>query len=309
MPKKLTKEICLERFRSIHGDKYDYEPFNYNNVHDILTVHCKHHGKFIQSITSHLKGSGCSKCVGRYKPDNEEFIEMSKKLHKNKFDYSLVDYKNTKTKINIICPKHGIFSQLPKTHLTGAGCLRCKNENLVLTTEEFIKKSRFIHNEKYDYSKTTYLRQHLKVVIRCMYHGEFTQRAGAHLSGQGCPRCSHIVSKPEILFLDFLGVPNLPENRQKRIGKFVVDGILENSIYEFLGDFYHGNPKTYKSNTINKKNGKSFGELYSKTKHKFKKLYDMGYEVNYIWESDWGSWVKCKNFPIPLKSFKKSHLI
>ena len=47
----------------------------------------------------------------------EDFIERAKLFHNNKYDYSLVEYKNARTKIKIICPIHGIFEQTPDNHL------------------------------------------------------------------------------------------------------------------------------------------------------------------------------------------------
>jgi hypothetical protein len=42
-----------------------------------------------------------------------EFIKNAKNLYGNKYDYSLVNYINAKTKIKIICPEHGEFEQIP----------------------------------------------------------------------------------------------------------------------------------------------------------------------------------------------------
>ena len=56
---------------------------------------------------------------------NKEFIEKSKKIHGNKYEYSLVNYISSKNKIKIICPKHGIFEQTPNSHLNGHGCQIC----------------------------------------------------------------------------------------------------------------------------------------------------------------------------------------
>ena len=54
----------------------------------------------------------------------KEFIEKAKKVHNNKYDYSLVEYKNSTTKIKIICPIHGEFMQTPITHYK-SGCSKC----------------------------------------------------------------------------------------------------------------------------------------------------------------------------------------
>jgi len=46
----------------------------------------------------------------------EQFIKESKNIHGNKYDYSLVNYKNNRTNVKIICKKHGIFEQKPCKH-------------------------------------------------------------------------------------------------------------------------------------------------------------------------------------------------
>lgn len=55
----------------------------------------------------------------------KEFIERAINIHANGYDYSLVDYINTKTKVKIICLKHGLFEQIPNNHLSGMGCPIC----------------------------------------------------------------------------------------------------------------------------------------------------------------------------------------
>ena len=57
------------------------------------------------------------------------------------------------------------------------------------TTSEFIEKARFVHNDKYDYSRTVYKNNREKVIIICPEHGEFSQSPEKHLSGHGCPIC------------------------------------------------------------------------------------------------------------------------
>jgi len=60
----------------------------------------------------------------------------------------------------------------------------------VTDTESFIQKSRIIHGDKYDYSKTVYTKSREKVIITCLVHGDFTQTAHNHLYGKGCFKCS-----------------------------------------------------------------------------------------------------------------------
>lgn len=120
----------------------------------------------------------------------EEFIERSQKLYNNKYDYSEIEYKNTGIKVKIICPEHGAFYKTPINHLNGQGCPICSKLNKKLTTEEFIKRAREVHGDKYDYSKVEYIKSNKKVCIICPIHGEFWQTPHDHLRGCGCPNCA-----------------------------------------------------------------------------------------------------------------------
>lgn len=117
--------------------------------------------------------------------DKETFIKKSKEIHNNKFDYSLVEYKNVRTLVKIICPNCGIFEQLPWTHMKGIGCSKCQN----LTNEKFIEKSNVKHNNKYEYSLVEVINNKVKVDIICKIHGIFKQRPDSHMRGSGCPIC------------------------------------------------------------------------------------------------------------------------
>jgi very-short-patch-repair endonuclease len=124
-----------------------------------------------------------------------EFIEKSNLKHNNKYDYSLVKYINTKTKITIICKIHGQFEQRPSNHTSGSGCHKCsiinRPVNKKSNTNEFIIKARLKHNDKYDYSKVNYINDYTKIIIICKEHGEFKQQPNSHLRGTGCPGCSN----------------------------------------------------------------------------------------------------------------------
>ena len=99
----------------------------------------------------------------------ENFIDKAKKIHGDKYDYSKVNYVNSKTKVCIICPKHGEFWQEPRHHLSKHGCPMCGKENgdrkQSLTLNEFIEKSNQIHNGKYSYDKVNYVNAETKVCI------------------------------------------------------------------------------------------------------------------------------------------------
>jgi hypothetical protein len=119
----------------------------------------------------------------------KEFIEKAKNIHKNKYDYSKVIYKNYREKVCIICPEHGEFWQKPQHHLYNHGCPTCggREKNDMHT---FIEKAKKVHGDKYDYSKVQYINNKTKVCIICPEHGEFYQKPNDHLSGKGCEKCA-----------------------------------------------------------------------------------------------------------------------
>ena len=125
-----------------------------------------------------------------------EFINKSKRVHGNKYDYSKVEYVNSQTKVCIICPIHGEFWQTPANHVHGHGCPFCSVENVHLqqksNSKEFIDKAKKIHGNKYTYSHVNYINNETKVLITCPIHGDFEQKPANHLSGQGCPKCGKI---------------------------------------------------------------------------------------------------------------------
>lgn len=134
----------------------------------------------------------------------EQFIKKAEEKHNGKYDYSQVVYVNSRTKVTIVCPDHGVFEQLPSSHLQGNGCPKCARiwsdehkKNLQkssrksrgMTTDEWIAKVKEIHGDKYDYSQTIYVNQRTNVKIICPVHGMFEQKADSHLRGCGCRLC------------------------------------------------------------------------------------------------------------------------
>ena len=188
--RKKTTENFIKQSREIHGDKYDYSKVVYNGDSTKVCIICPEHGEFWQTPSSHLQKQGCSKCNGGIKHTQEDFIKKAYEVHGDKYDYSKVEYVNSDTKVCIICPEHGEFWQTPSCHNNlKNGCPKCQGKNK--TTEDFIKQSREIHGDKYDYSKAVYKNAFGQVCIICPEHGEFWQIARNHLRGAGCKKCSH----------------------------------------------------------------------------------------------------------------------
>jgi hypothetical protein len=120
----------------------------------------------------------------------ELILAKARKIHNNFYKYDKVLFINMNNKVEIICPKHGSFWQDLYGHTAKKNrCPQCTREADRLTTEIFIKRSKEIHGDKYDYSKVVYEKISTMVTIICPEHGEFLQRAGSHLAGCLCRKC------------------------------------------------------------------------------------------------------------------------
>ena len=140
----------IEKARKIHGDKYDYSKVEYIDHYTKVCVICPIHGEFYISPKDHLTKRGCRKCFyERIRYTKEKFIEESYKVHGDKYDYSKVEYINSRTKVCIICPIHGEFWQTPKSHIQNTGCPRCSYSHMESLIYNFLNK----HNISFEEQK------------------------------------------------------------------------------------------------------------------------------------------------------------
>ena len=201
-------QVFIEKARAKHGDRYDYSKTVYVRSRDRVIITCKEHGDFEQSADNHTRGQGCPKCADevrskRLTKTNIGFIADAKRIHGDRYDYSKVIYTGNKNKVIIGCRKHGDFEQTPDNHLTGNGCTKCSKHQH--STAEWIIEAKKTHGDRYDYSKTVYLRARDGVIITCKEHGDFEQVAHNHLNGNGCPRCLWDRDQPTAIYLMQMG--------------------------------------------------------------------------------------------------------
>lgn len=195
--------------------------------------------------------------------------------------------------------KTTIFSMVNAYKKNKLGCPYCSgkkvnnNNNLLKTHPEICKEWNYNKNVKGPENYTAGSGSRSKVWWKCSnkheWQASINVRTGrSKQKGSGCPFCCHKISYPEIAWLDSLNIIE----RQKTIyinGKrFKVDGFdsVNNTVYEFYGDYYHGNPKIYNPNDFNKTCKKTFGELYNKAMIK-ENILKLNYNVITIWENDW----------------------
>jgi very-short-patch-repair endonuclease len=101
------------------------------------------------------KKYGCSKCSNNKKFTTKDYIKKCKEIHGDKYDYSLVNYKNAHTKIIIICPLHGEFKQEANSHIRNIGCPKCKRSKGEEIIDLFLTNTNinFITQKKFDNCK------------------------------------------------------------------------------------------------------------------------------------------------------------
>ena len=186
-PKYTTDDFIYES-KLKWGDKYDYSLVEYKNSRTKVKI--IYDGiVYEQTPVSHLK----------YPPErfmNQEiFLIKAKRKWGDKYDYSLLEYKNSRTKVKIIYDGI-VYEQYPIDHLI-------YEPDNKLTKKEFIERSLEIHSNKYNYDKVEYENDNKGVIIICPIHGEFKQTPNIHLRGSGCEKCSDYFGEEEISkFLD-----------------------------------------------------------------------------------------------------------
>lgn len=228
----------IEKAKKLHGNTYDYSLVDYVHCQRKVKIICKLHGVFEQTPNTHLKPCGCNLCGNisikqKQTRTQDEFLIEAKKVHDDTYDYSGAKYINDRTKLSIICKKHGQFMQTPANHLNGAGCRKCffeRNANSKRSSkEQFVTKAKETHGDRYDYSKVVYINSISKVEIICKEHGSFWQKANNHIFNRGCPNCiktGYSTNKSGYLYLMVcnnitkIGITNLtPEWRLKDISR------------------------------------------------------------------------------------------
>jgi len=133
--KKLSdsKEDFIQKAQIVHGNKYDYSKVKYVNAKSKVIIICPIHGEFYQPPSPHINGVGCPECGTDSRAEKrtkslKNFVKDAEAIHGDKYDYSKVKYQKSTEKVEIVCPEHGPFWQLPLNHIKSShssGCPGC----------------------------------------------------------------------------------------------------------------------------------------------------------------------------------------
>lgn len=299
-----TTEEFIEKAKKLYGEKYSYEKTDLKNrnKHGYVTITCPKHGDFYRAPTDFLRGEGCGHCDYKNRKTLDEFIKEAKRVHGEKYDYSLVEYEDGHKKVPIICHEkdefgneHGIFWQTPKNHLHGYGCKKCSGN--YLDKDLFIAKANKIHDGKYLYDEVEYKTTKTLVKILCPEHGYFMQQPSSHLNGRGCPLCktSHLERSVKKA-LEKSGVLHIYQYRNKDVfDKQSIDfyipgtklGIECQGEQHFISNFFKSKGIEYAENHL-----KYIQEL---DERKRKKCKEEGIELVYFFEPKFEKYEKSGN--------------
>lgn len=272
----MTQDDFISKARERFGDAFSYERVQYVNTRTPVIITCKKHGDFKTTPNAFLSGhTGCSACNGS-KLTVDSFIARAKLVHGDMYDYSQTRIAGYHGIATITCREHGEFEQTPNNHLQGKGCPKCAGK-MVSDTNSFIAAANEIHGGKYDYSLVEYVSSVGKVKITCEKHGVFEQTPANHLSGNGCPKCTPKVSKPEIELFDFVKslASDSEQSNRSVIAPLELDIVSHEKkiAIEFNGLHYHSD----------RNNGKRDNYHIDK----MKKTNEAGYRLIQVWEDDW----------------------
>ena len=282
---KLTQEECIERFKIVHGDKFDYSLVKYvKNDVEVLII-CKEHGPFYQKPSIHWGGSDCPRC-NNYTLTQEECINRFIEKHGNKYDYSLVEYIKNDFPVTIICKEHGPFEKLPIHHWNGSGCPECSKINT--SKIEIMNRLNDINPYQHSFELVNYVSMHKKVTIICKKHGPFERTLANYFTNYLCPKCNPQKSKYELELEEFLKLYNIDIqlNTRKIISPLELDLYLPDYKLgiEFNGLIFHsyGFSKFKMFNNYEKR----FENKHSK---KLELMKNINLNLFQIKESDWSS--------------------
>lgn len=311
MCRRYTTSEWVEKAQLKHGSKFRYTKVNLDSrIDGKVIITCEEHGNFLQEPASHLRGDGCPWCAGVGKHTTKSFIKKAKNIHGGLYSYARTKYTKASEQVIVTCREHGDFYPTAAMHLSGTGCPRCANKRRGTrgarqTTDDWIVKATLKWGDLYDYSKVIYLGCHEDIDIICKEHGEFQSTPSKHLAKQGCPICDLSKTKAysfsAVQWIENYAFSHRLKNVQHALkggeynvpGKcrMFVDGFhaRSNTIFEFHGSCWHGDPKVFKplDRPHPHRRNVTATQLYMETKAKEKLILDYGYNLVVIWESDY----------------------
>jgi hypothetical protein len=316
-----------EKFPSM----FDYSKTKFVDMGTAITLICSRGHEFETVPAIHLRDDSkgcCRECAHinialKNSYTQAQWIELAIAKHGNTYQYHKVSYVNSQTKVCIVCPTHGEFQAAPTCHLGGTGCPSCGFEKIAIsktyTESEFTDRfntARILHKDRYTYTRIFRDDGRLMIEMSCPSHGVISQRLDHHLHGHACMKCVANYSKQQIQWLNYCsisrpGIVHAEYSGEYKIPGtgFMADGFHAdtNTVYEYQGDFWHGNPSVFNPLDINPRTNTTYGFLFERTQKKIEDIKRRGYNVVEVWEREWETG---KNAVVAIqKLWKRRHTV
>jgi ferredoxin-like protein FixX len=271
--KPLTQDEFIRRSQEVHKGAYDYTETVFQSTKKSVRIKCPVHGFFWQNAGQHLfKGHGCPGCGHRGdtgKPSSfqtledrrRDWIAKCREVHGDKYDYRKVDYKNAKSKVTILCPEHGHFTQLASNHKSGNGCPECgrlkRLSSHTASSDYYLPVFKEVHGDSYNYESLFPIESsHTPITVTCPKHGPWETKPYIHAQGHGCPKCVGRVSRPEVKLAGIIKDMGFRVRCSDRsvIAPYELDIYVPDAklAVEYNGNYYHRYPAKEKGYHRNK---------------------------------------------------------
>lgn len=295
-------EQFIDRLLTSHGvDAFAYDPTQYQGLTFPIEFSCSICETSFKKRPKDvlLEKHACPKCSSKHRGDrqrrtNEEFFKLANEVHGTRFIFHPKEeqkYGNLDTILRTCTICNVSEEQSVPSLLVGNSCSTCSQKKKH-TTESFIEIAKTVFEEdKFDYSQVVYVNNKVPVTIKCSKGHTFKCAPSNHFNGKGCPDCAmkRYISAGETEWLNSLAIP--VENRNVWINvkgqRFNADALINATIYEYYGDYWHGNLTRFKPELINHKSKMTMQEHHDHTLEREDILREAGYVVVTMWESDW----------------------
>jgi formylmethanofuran dehydrogenase subunit E len=302
---------CAQR---VHDGKYNYGNITSAHIKNksssvpVICNECSY--GWLPTVNNHINHkSGCPNCAGTLRWTLSQFLNLARDTHGSKYNYENVTsdhVRNVLSHIPLSCNVcHYEWVTSINSHIKArVGCPDCAGV-APWTYDRVINRLADMDNDKFDYSQiaendiTNGAHSRLKIICKDCGHN-WNSSIDSHINARaGCPGCagSKSYSKAQIQWLDDVMIKdNITiryalspggEHYIENIGK--VDGycVETNTVYEYHGNFWHGNPDMYHQDKLHPTvKDKTYGDLYRKTMARDQKIRDLGYNLVVKWETD-----------------------
>jgi hypothetical protein len=281
-PTKWTNPEAIGKLVEVHGVLYDYSLVEYTNHTTKISIICSTHGTFQQRFGDHLGGSHCPICATA----TRKHTMVRKHGVEHPLQSPIIQEKRKSTMVDRYKVEHSSQSPIIRA--------KKKSTNLAKYGTEFHKQKHMLNIlplltdtewliDQYVNQNKTAIQIADEVGIGRTAMLQYLRKSEIEI------RTNFFVSYKQMQWLNSLQISHLIHEWAIPGTRYKSDGYdpETNTIYEFHGDYWHGNPAVFNSDVYNNSTNCCMGELLRRTKAREQLVLAMGYNLVVMWESDW----------------------